>query len=214
MNMFGFRVSYVDGNDFPISFTFIDQSNDTKDFDLQYFSAFCSAWSNFDDIDWIVVTFAARRCINVAWILPGLRKCAIIPNVPMIWKSVGDIAQSTMFDILLDGIECFTSGNFHFGIGPPRYFNHHVVNIIWIVSTQWNVVKGRNRISILISKINAVVFWVGFALFNRHVFGCRCIQLWRDKMLLSKCFFNNCNKEITCDIWWANCFVCNQEDNN
>lgn len=107
IDLAGFWIIYIDGVHFPVRFAFIDQCNDAKNFNLQHFTTFRNAWSNFEYINRIIITFAAGRWVCMLGIFPCLRECTIIPDVTMMWKTVGDITQFPFLHILFDWIECF-----------------------------------------------------------------------------------------------------------
>jgi hypothetical protein len=40
-----------------------------------------------------------------------LRKCAVIPDVALVWETVSNISKSAVLDILLNGVEELVPGN-------------------------------------------------------------------------------------------------------
>ena len=59
-----------------------------------------------------------------------MRKSTVVPNVAMVGKAVANIAQSTLLDIPLDGIEGLFFRDLHFGVGPTGNLNDHVEDAI------------------------------------------------------------------------------------
>ena len=58
----------------------------------------------------------------------------------MVGKAVANIAQSTLLDILLDGIEGLFFRDLHFGVGPTGNLNDHVEDAVVLVREEGNVV--------------------------------------------------------------------------
>lgn len=58
------------------------------------------------------------------------------------WETVPDESESTLFDILLDGIEGLLFGDFHLCVSPSRNFDDHVEDAIVLVGEEWDVVEG------------------------------------------------------------------------
>lgn len=78
-----------------------------------------------------------------------LRESTVVPDVTVMGKAVADKAQTTFLGILLDRIEGLFLADFHFGVGPTRYFNNHVEVPIVLIGEKRNVVEGRENRSIL-----------------------------------------------------------------
>ena len=58
----------------------------------------------------------------------------------MVGKAVANIEQSTLLDILLDGIEGLFFRDLHFGVGPTGNLNDHVEDAVVLVREEGNVV--------------------------------------------------------------------------
>ena len=90
------------------------------------------------------------------------------------WEAIADIAKLSFLRVLFDGIQgiffgylliepLFLSGHskasspitfqahLHFGICPPGYLYNHVQYCLLLIGVQWDVVKGRNRVSFLLN---------------------------------------------------------------
>jgi hypothetical protein len=60
-------------------------------------------------------------------------------------EAVADVAQATLLDILLDGVERLLFGDLHLRIGPARDLDDHVEDAIVLVGEERNVVEGRDN---------------------------------------------------------------------
>lgn len=99
----------IDGDNFPIGFTFIDQTNDSEYFNLYNLTMFGDSWTDFNDINRIVITFGIGWRIYVARIFPCLWKCTVVPDVTMVWECIWNVTEFTVFGVLLDWIEDFVA---------------------------------------------------------------------------------------------------------
>lgn len=88
-----------------------------------------------------------------------LRKTTIIPDIAFVRKTVAYKAKFALFHILFQRIECFSSSylSYHvrtwvpyahysilylyFGVGPPWDLDYHVVQCLFLVGIQWNIMK-------------------------------------------------------------------------
>lgn len=59
-------------------------------------------------------------------------------------EAVANETQTTLFDVLLNGIEDLILGYFQLGVGPTRDLNDHVEDTIVLVVKERNVVEGGN----------------------------------------------------------------------
>jgi hypothetical protein len=84
-----------------------------------------------------------------------LRKGAIVPDVSMVRETVPNVAQTTFFDVLLDGIEKLLFANLHLGVGPSRHLDDHIQYAITLISEERNVVE-RGHDSAVLFDINTV----------------------------------------------------------
>jgi hypothetical protein len=71
----------------------------------------------------------------------NLRESTIIPDIAVVREAVPHVAQATLLDILLDGVERLLFGNFHLGIGPARDFDDHVEDAITLIGEKRNVME-------------------------------------------------------------------------
>mmetsp|Transcript_5462 Transcript_5462/g.8888 ORF Transcript_5462/g.8888 Transcript_5462/m.8888 type:complete len:210 (-) Transcript_5462:209-838(-) len=101
-------VGCPDGDDFPIQLPIIDHCQTTENFHFLNRTHWKGFRTDFNDIDWIVVSCAFSDGVSGVWIFPSLWKHAIVPKY---WTMV--IAQLPFLDILCDWIVFFICGDFH-----------------------------------------------------------------------------------------------------
>ena len=109
--------------------------------------------SNLADVERIIVAFGLRLRMSLVRVFPrlpmknsidcrylarpwkvscntDLRESTIIPNITVVRETVADKTKFALFDVLLDRIEGFLLGYFHFGVGPARHFDDHIQDAI------------------------------------------------------------------------------------
>ncbi len=69
-----------------------------------------------------------------------MRESTIVPDVAMMGEAVANVTQSTLLDILLDGVEGLFFRDLHFSVSPARNFDDHVEDAVVLVSEEGNVV--------------------------------------------------------------------------
>ena len=62
----------IDGNDLPVGFTFIEESHDTQDLDLLDLTRVADLFTDFTDVQWVVVTLGLGVWVSVVGVFPGL----------------------------------------------------------------------------------------------------------------------------------------------
>ena len=68
----------------------------------------------------------------------------------MVGKAVAHVAQATLFDVLLDGVERLLLGDFHLRIGPAGNFDDHVEDAIVPVCKERDVMERRDNLAVLL----------------------------------------------------------------
>jgi hypothetical protein len=58
----------------------------------------------------------------------------------MVGEAVANVPQSTLLDILLDGVERLFFTDLHFSVGPAGNFDDHVEDAVVLVSKEGDVV--------------------------------------------------------------------------
>jgi len=96
----------------------------------------------------------------VVGIFPGLRECAVVPDVTVVGEAVANETQTTLLDVLLDGVEWLVLGDLELGIGPTGDLDNHVEDAVALVGKEGNVVEGGDDGSVLFG-IDAMVEGVG-----------------------------------------------------
>ena len=68
----------------------------------------------------------------------------------MVGEAVAYIAQATLLDVLLDGVERLLLGDFHLGIGPAGNLDDHVEDPIIPICKERDVMKRRDNLAVLL----------------------------------------------------------------
>ena len=81
---------------------------------------------------------------------PHLREGTIVPDVAVVGEAVAHVAQTTLLDVLLDGVEGLLLRHLHLRVGPAGNLDNHVQDAIVAVSEQRDVVPARDGAAILL----------------------------------------------------------------
>ena len=73
-------------------------------------------------------------------------------------EAVAHVAQATLLDVLLDGIERLLLGDFHLGVGPARNLDDHVEYAIALIGEERDVMERGDDPAILLD-VDAM-FWL------------------------------------------------------
>jgi hypothetical protein len=65
-------------------------------------------------------------------------------------EAVAHVAQATLLDVLLNGVERLLLGDLHLGIGPAGNFDDHVEDAVVLVRKKGDIVEGRYDRAILL----------------------------------------------------------------
>lgn len=68
----------------------------------------------------------------------------------MVGEAVAHVAQTTLLDVLLDGVERLFLGDFHLGIGPAGNLDDHVENAIVPICKERDVVERGDDLTALL----------------------------------------------------------------
>lgn len=71
----------VDDEDFPVSLTFVEEGHDTKDLDLLYLASVGNGFTDFADVERVIVTVGAGLGVLDVGVLPSLREGTVVPDV-------------------------------------------------------------------------------------------------------------------------------------
>lgn len=85
-----------------------------------------------------------------------LGESTVVPDVTVVGEAVADIAETTLFDVLLDGIESFAGRDLHFCICPAGDLDDHVEDTLVLVGEEGDVMEGGDDGTILLDE-DAVV---------------------------------------------------------
>merc|ERR1719184_5246 len=135
------RIIDINSNQLPVSFALVNHSEDTQHFHLDHGAPLVDSLTNLTNINRIIVTLAVGGGVGMVWILPCLRDCPVVPDIPVVREAVSNIPKFALLDILLNRVQGRLQIYFHLGIGPTRNLHHHVVDTR--TSKHGDVVHGR-----------------------------------------------------------------------
>jgi hypothetical protein len=158
----GERVVGVDYEDFPVGLALIEKGHDAENLDLFDLADITDLFTDLANIEGIVVTLGLGLRVGVVGVLPGLRECTVVPDVAVVGEAVANETQTTLLDVLFDGVEWFLLGDLELGVGPTGDLYNHVEDAIVLVGKESNVVEGGDCGSVLF-RIDAVFEGVGRA---------------------------------------------------
>ena len=101
----------------------------------------------------------------------NLGESTVVPNVPVVGEAVADIAEATLLDVLLDGVERLLLGDFHLGIGPAGNLDDHVENAIVPICKERDVMERRDDELAVLLDVDAVfcyILSIGFSRASRN----------------------------------------------
>lgn len=196
----GERVIDIDDNDLPVSLVLVEESHDTEDLDLLDLAGVADKLTNLADVERVVVTLGLGLGVDCIGVLPGLdtkwcqswcsvsnsvkrpylREGAVVPEVALVGEAVADVAELSLLDILLNGVEGLLLGDLlrskqsvqaflhvrailragatylKLGIGPAGDLNNHVEDGLLLVGVQRDIVERRDGHAILLD-VDAVL---------------------------------------------------------
>lgn len=79
-------------------------------------------------------------------------------------EAVAHIAQTTLLDVLFDGIERLLLGDFHLGIGPARNLDDHVEYAIVPICKERDVMERRDDELVVVLDVYAVFCHIDWTL--------------------------------------------------
>jgi hypothetical protein len=80
----------------------------------------------------------------------------VVPNIAVVREAVAHETESTLLDVLLDGVQGFLLGDLELGVGPARDLDDHVQDPGVLVGEEGDVVPGRDGNAILL-EVGAVL---------------------------------------------------------
>jgi len=137
------RVGNVNDDDLPVGLFLIEEGHDTENLDLFDLASEADLFADLTNIERIVVTPGLGFGVRMVGVFPGLGEGTVVPNVTVVGEAVANEAQTTLLDVLLDGVECILLGYLELGIGPAGDLDNHVEDAIALVGKEGNVVEGR-----------------------------------------------------------------------
>lgn len=156
----GQRIVDIDNNDLPVSLTLVQKSHHTQNLDLLDLANVSNFFTDFTDIQWIVVTLGLGLRVGDVWVFPGLWECTIVVDVAMVRETVAHKSQFSLLGVLENGIQLVLLGDLHLGVSPSGHLNNHVQDGLLLVSIQGDVMKGGHGLAILFDE-NSVFQCVG-----------------------------------------------------
>jgi hypothetical protein len=82
----------------------------------------------------------------------------------VVGEAVAHIAQATLLDVLLDGVERLLLGDFHLGIGPAGHLDDHVENAIVPICKERDVMERRDDELAVLLDVDAVFCYIDWIL--------------------------------------------------
>ena len=124
----GKRVVHVNDNDLPVGLFFVQEGHDTEDLDLLDLTGVADEFTDFANVQWVVVTLGLGFGVDDIGVFPGLltlvlilgvfnrvsthaREGTVVPEVALVGEAVPDISELALLDVLLDGVECLLLGD-------------------------------------------------------------------------------------------------------
>jgi hypothetical protein len=156
------RIVNVDDENLPIGLAFVEKGHDAQDFDLLDLADIAYLFSDFTDVERVVVAFCFCFGMNLVGVFPSLGESTVVPDVAMVGEAIPDVSQFTLFDILLDRIKRLLFGDLHLGVCPARDLDDHVEDAIVLVCEERDVVEGGDNLAVVLCK-DSVIESVGCA---------------------------------------------------
>jgi membrane protease YdiL (CAAX protease family) len=101
----------INDDELPVSLTLIEQSHNTKNLDLLDLTRVSNLFTDFADINWIVVTLGLGLSMNLVRVFPGLGKSTVVPDVTLVGEAVTDITKLALLNVLLNWVESIFLGD-------------------------------------------------------------------------------------------------------
>jgi hypothetical protein len=119
----------VDDHDLPVGLALIEQSHDTEDLDLDHLTGLGDKLTNLADVQWVVVALGLGFLVDNIGVLPSLYsistgvlsdigvassylgEATVVPEVTLVGEAVPHVAELTLLDVLLDGVELLLLGD-------------------------------------------------------------------------------------------------------
>jgi len=140
----GERIINVDNDDFPVGLALVEESHNTEDLDLLDLAGVADLLTDLTDVERVVVTLGLGFWVGGLRVFPGLRESTVVPDITVVGEAVANETQTTLLNVLLDGVESLLLGYLHLRIGPPRDLDNHVEDTIVGVGEEGDVMEGRN----------------------------------------------------------------------
>lgn len=117
----GKRVVHVNDNNLPVGLFFVQEGHDTEDLDLLDLTGVTDKFTDFANVQWVVVTLGLGFGVDDIGVLPGLctlvlilvvfncisthaREGTVVPEVALVGEAVADETQLALLGVLLDGV--------------------------------------------------------------------------------------------------------------
>mmetsp|Transcript_35491 Transcript_35491/g.56905 ORF Transcript_35491/g.56905 Transcript_35491/m.56905 type:complete len:250 (-) Transcript_35491:424-1173(-) len=142
----GQRIIDVDRQYFPVRLSRIEQRQHTQHLDWSHTACLQLACTKFNHIQRIIISRTTSILRSMIGILPGLRQRAIVKHHIAVLIE----PKFAILDILMNGIKCFTSGDFVFCPRPFRYFTDEIEDVLPFEVMQWDIVPWRDLLQFAI----------------------------------------------------------------
>lgn len=118
----GKRIVHVNDNDLPVGLFFVQEGHDTENLDLFDLTGVTDEFTDFANVQWVVVTLGLGLGVDDIRVFPGLltlvlilvgfdcvsthaREGTVVPEVTLVGEAVADETQLAFLGVLLDGVE-------------------------------------------------------------------------------------------------------------
>jgi hypothetical protein len=143
------RVVDVDDEDLPVGLAFVEEGHDSENLYLLDLTSVTDGFTDFANVERIVVTESLGLGVSVRRVLPSLRESTVVPDVTFVGEAVANETEFALLGVLKDGVELLFLGDFELGVGPTRDFDDHVEDSSLLVGEEGNVVEGGDDLAIL-----------------------------------------------------------------
>ena len=91
--------------DLPVGLTFVEESHDTEDLDLLDLTGVTDGFSDFANVERVVVTESLGLGVSVGRVLPSLRESTVVPDVTFVREAVANETEFALLGVLKDRVE-------------------------------------------------------------------------------------------------------------
>lgn len=98
------RIIHIHNKDFPIGFSFVEESHNTEYFDLFDLSDCTDCFTDFTHVERIIVAVGAGFGVLGVWVFPCLGEGTVVPDVTVVGETVSDVSEFAFLDVCSDRV--------------------------------------------------------------------------------------------------------------